>query len=347
MKVRFWRYLPPEFSHRWAPAALAIYRRLWAPLYEDCLWNPISWGKDFYRNPLGIAGGFDKNAQMVDDLFRIGFGFVEVGTVTPLPQGPNPGNILDRDWRTRSLWNKMGFPNIGAEQVRKNLEGLSCKPGPVWVSLGKNRWTELEKSHHDFAFVAKTLNDVADVFVINISSPNTQGLRKLQGKEMLQPLIEEVKNVTNRPLLIKFSPDQTKEQFWEALDVALASGISGIIVTNTTLRRTRPAHSTFKNNDSFEKILKKWPATEGGISGGFLAPFSEEFLLWAQEYRVKCAQTFKIVSCGGIMTPEDVRNRLGMGADLVQVYSALVFEGFSFPKTVARWWHAQNQKIKK
>jgi dihydroorotate dehydrogenase len=298
--------------------------------HRQCDWMSFQWGDNFYRNRLGAAGGLDKNARMINPLFRLGFGFVEIGTVTPEPQGPNPGKILDRDWSQKALWNKMGFPNKGSRYVLKKLKNLKERLGPIWVNIGKNRDTKLEDAHRDYEKVTSLLHPYADVLVINISSPNTANLRELQRSRYLRDLLKPVRAITSKPILLKLSPDQSETDLEYAMGEALNQEVDGFILTNTTLSRTLTPH---------------WPK-DGGVSGYPLASLSIAALKVATKIKQKSGCHFLIVSVGGVMTPQDVRLRLDMGADLVQVYSALVFEGFSFAQSVSDYFHASNaQKI--
>jgi dihydroorotate dehydrogenase len=289
-------------------------------------WLPFEWKGQYFRNRLGTAGGLDKNAKMVVPLFKLGFGFVEVGTVTPLPQGPNSGKILDRDWEHRVLWNRMGFPNAGMSVVKQRLSQVRNAGGPVWLNVGKNRHTDLSQAAQDYSLVTRELEPFSDTIVINISSPNTAHLRELQSPRYLGPLIKSVRRETQKPILLKLSPDQTALDIRQAMGVALNEGVDGFVLTNTTLSR--------------EGDLRHWPQ-EGGISGAPLQALSLQALKVAVDFRSQISSHFLIVSVGGILTPKDVKLRLDMGADLVQVYSALIFEGFSFAQNVSDYFHVQ------
>jgi dihydroorotate dehydrogenase len=290
----------------------------------NCDWMSFEWGGNIYRNRLGTAGGLDKNARMINPLFRLGFGFVEIGTVTPEPQGANPGKILDRDWSQKALWNKMGFPNKGSHYILKRLKDLKFRPGPIWVNIGKNRDTKLEDAHRDYEKVTSLLHPYADALVINISSPNTANLRELQSSRYLRDLLKPVRAMTSKPILLKLAPDQSEKDLEFAMSEALNQGVDGFILTNTTLSR---------------EIMRHWPK-DGGVSGYPLATLSMTALKVATKVKQKSVSPFLIVSAGGVMTPQDVKLRLDMGADLVQVYSALVFEGFSFAQSVADYFCA-------
>jgi len=321
--LKIWRYFPPELGHAFAPLAAHFLSVFPKPVKS---WRPFDWKGQHFKNRLGIAGGLDKNAQMILPLFKLGFGFVEVGTVTPLPQGPNPGKILDRDWKHRALWNKMGFPSAGMRVVKKRLSKAHNLVGPLWVNIGKNRSTNLAQAERDYSLVTRELASFADTIVINISSPNTAQLRELQSSDYLRPLIKSVRSETHKPILLKLSPDQKTLDLELAMEIALNEGADGFILTNTTVSRVG--------------AMKRWPK-EGGVSGFPLQELSIQALKVAVDYRCRTNSQFLIVSVGGILTPQDVRLRLDLGADLVQVYSALVFEGFSFAQNVSNYFHAQ------
>lgn len=322
--LKIWKYLSPQLSHALAPYGA----KLLAPFYnQSCIWKSFQWKGQNFCNRLGVAGGVDKNARMVGPLFRFGFGFVEIGTVTPKPQGPNPGKILDRDWDQKTLWNKMGFPNSGADLVANQLKNLYPARGPVWINIGKNRHTEIKNATQDYTSVASKLEPFADAVVINISSPNTVNLRELQTPAYLGPLLQAVKKVTTKPILLKLSPDQEPQDFEIAVSEAVNQGVDGIILTNTTTTRSSG---------------NRWPI-EGGLSGQPLQSLSLKALQAATQVKAKTNSDFLLVSVGGVLTPQDVECRLEMGADLVQVYSALVFEGFSFARNVSDYFHAQKR----
>lgn len=331
MAYPFWRVLPPPLAHRLAPLAVK-----WASFLKGEE-RPPSWHSKVllgqsYPNPLGVAAGFDKNAYLVPYLFRLGFGFVEIGTVTPRPQGPNPGRIVDRDWSNKALWNKMGFPSEGAHRVASRLEQLSPAEcfGPLWINIGKNRDTPSDQAVADYVTAAKVLQAHADVFVVNISSPNTSGLRDLQSSSFLESLAEHFdKSGLRQPVLIKLSPDLEEESLWHLLESAASLGFAGVSLTNTTLQR--PGN------------LVPFPK-EGGVSGRPLASLSVRALEIATRFRRELGRSFVLVSAGGIMTHEDIKLRAELGADLFQVYSVLAFEGFYFAKNMAHYFRGSSAK---
>lgn len=274
---------------------------------------------------MGIAGGVDKNAEHLKDWWSLGCGFVEIGTVTPRSQSPNPGKIMDRDIHLRAMWNKMGFPSEGADEVFSNLASYApTYRTPVFVNIGKNRHTPNNQAVQDYLALIDKFRPFADAFVVNISSPNTQGLRDLQSKDnlsnLIAPLVDRVSHFEPTPILVKLAPDMGEEALAATVLQCANLGVDGFVLTNTTL--SRPPGCVFPE--------------DGGLSGAPLKPLSQRALQIAVESLGNKRKDLLLVSTGGILTPEDVFERLQMGADLVQIYSALVFHGPSFFLDVAR-----------
>ncbi len=318
-----WSFVPPKIAHDIAPYALKAYT--FFSKAEPVACNSFSWRGLHFPNRLGIAGGVDKTASSIIPWWKLGAGFIEVGTVTPQPQKPNSGKILIRDEQQRALWNKMGFPSPGSETVLKNLKKIPSKRlSPIFINIGKNRQTESHNAHEDYSQLVHLFQNYADAFVINISSPNTEGLRSLQEPETIHKLISQCQkfNKKNIPVLIKFSPDLHREKLKENLLASLEANIDGWILTNTTTDRTNTPH------------LPK----EGGVSGTPLTQLSRKKL----EETIDILGTQKegklLISTGGIMGAEEADLRLDMGADLIQFYSALVFKGPRFFKDVTQFW---------
>ncbi len=307
------------FVHQLAP--LAIHYIASKMPETPPVWSPLDWKGLHFSNRLGIAGGVDKNASNIMDWPRLGAGFVEIGTITPYSQKANSGKILDRDWDGKNLWNKMGFPNHGADEIYFNL--LNEKKNirvPLFINIGKNRSRPNEEAEIDYLYLTDRFLPVADAFVVNVSSPNTSGLRALQGEEFLKKLTSTVvTKAGNKPVLVKLSPDMSNEDFENSLEICAVNGISGFILTNTTLYR--PPGS-------------KFPA-EGGLSGKDLAELSKKHLKKAISFLAGHRDEFLLVSVGGVLSPSDVQERLEMGADLVQTYSGLVFHGPQFFRDTA------------
>lgn len=319
--IPIWKFLPAPLAHDWAPVGLRLAADLFSP--QDCTWHPFKWKGLQFSSRLGIAGGVDKNADLYDVWPRLGFGFAEYGTITPKPQGPNSGKILDRNWNEKLLWNRMGFPNEGQFAIRAKLECAEKSPIPVFLNVGKNRDTSVEKAADDYVETTAVLQKYADVFVINISSPNTQNLRALQSEKFIGELVAKVKTAADKkPILVKFSPDEAPSELEASLDIAAQNGADGFILTNTTLKR--PSSST-------------WPEL-GGLSGQFLKSLSEKSLHIATQHFKNSPTKPLLISAGGVLSPEDVAARLDLGADLVQVYSALVFSGPGFARQTAQFF---------
>jgi dihydroorotate dehydrogenase len=247
-----------------------------------------------FRNPIGIAAGFDKNAVMMPMLAALGFGFIEVGTVTLHPQPGNPQPRLFRDPTRRALINRLGFNNDGADVVAERLRSAAPKV-PLFVNIGKNRDVPLEAAPEAYAACAEKLVRYADALVINISSPNTPGLRDLQRPEHLEKIVS---GIPGRKL-VKIAPDLDDAQIAEICDVCVKKS-DGMICTNTT-------------------------ATErGGLSGKPLMQRSTEVLAKVRE---RVGKEFPLVGVGGVFTAEDVRAKVAAGANLVQLYTGFVYEG--------------------
>ncbi len=321
-----WLWIPAKWAHDLSPLGIQLYSKIFGQTTTP-VWNPLNYKNLIFKNRIGIAGGVDKNADNLSTWENLGCGFLEIGTVTPNPQSPNPGKIIDRDLNTMSLWNKMGFPSAGAQEVFYNLKNFkSVSKIPVFVNIGKNRTTENSQAHEDYIFLLNHFSTVADAFVINISSPNTMGLRDLAKKKnldlFLNPVMTAVQNLKLiQPIFIKLSPDLAADELESVLECCLNHNVDGFILTNTTLSRQN---------------LTKFPA-EGGVSGLPLAELSKHALKIA--VRVCSTQKTKklIISAGGVMTEHDVFERIELGADLVQVYTALIYQGPGFFRKVANF----------
>ena len=315
-----WLLLPPQLSHDLAPSALKVYTYFFKT--EPFKWKPLNWRGLYFPNRLGIAGGVDKTAHNIPTWWKLGCGFVEVGTVTPQKQKINSGRVLLRDINNQALWNKMGFPSPGAEVIQKKLQALKGpRLTPLFINIGKNRNTTNEKAHEDYSHLVEFFQEEAEAFVINISSPNTKNLRSLQEAEALHQLVTQCqkKNKKKIPLLIKFSPDMDKEKLKDNLQASIEAHVDGWILTNTTSSRANETSHLPK---------------EGGVSGGPLTKLSRQKLEETVDILGSQKKDRLLVSAGGILSSEEVQLRLEMGADLVQVYSALILKGPSFFKQV-------------
>lgn len=312
--------MPSEWAHQLSPFGLAVYSKIFGKKTPQ--WKSFTWRGMTFTNPLGVAGGVDKDASMLKYWPSVGAGFVEIGTITPEPQLPNPGKIIDRDLKTFSVWNKMGFPSVGMKKVLQNIQKTNKAKIPIFINIGKNRSTPNENAHSDYIKQLNFFAKSADAFVINISSPNTKGLRELLKKEnliqFLTPLIETGHKI-NKPLLLKISPDLSREEFTNCILTSTEVGIDGFVLTNTTTSR-------------FEG--SKYPI-EGGVSGAPLKELSIEYLKLAVALLGDKKRDKLIISVGGVLTEADVFERLKLGANLVEIYSALIFKGPGFFHNVA------------
>lgn len=331
LRSRPWLWLPPQLAHDLSPFFLNLIKSI--PHNQDYKWNSFKWRGLYFKNPLGVAGGVDKNVQLVEAWSRLGAGFLEVGTITPLPQGPNPGKIIDRHIPSQSLWNKMGFPNRGLKSAVKELEKL--KPhhyGPLFANIGKNRNTPESDSALDYIRCIQQLENYVDGFVINISSPNTKNLRNLFNPEILKPFLSQVlkSRNKNKPALLKLSPDVTDSELQDILSVSLDCQVDGWVFSNTTLSR--------------ENSSPAFP-TEGGVSGKPLAPLAQKMLVKALAHIGDKKNDKLIISTGGIFSAQDITERLRLGAHLVQVYSALVFNGPYFFRNILKDLQNHNLKL--
>ncbi len=265
-----------------------------------------------FLNPVGIAAGFDKNATMIKMLTAFGFGCVEYGTMTPMPQPGNPKPRMFRYPEFQSIQNAMGFNNDGMKKIEKRVKKLYPYTTPLGANIGKNKNTPQENALDDYEKLIDSFKDLSDYIVINISSPNTPGLRDLQNEDFIKELFSMAKKMTSRPILLKIAPDLEVSDAIEICRVAIASGADGIIATNTTIDYT-----LLPNSQDF-----------GGISGKVLKEKSYNlFRALAKEFFGKTT----LISVGGIDSPEEAYRRIKAGASLVQIYSSFIFAG---PKLV-------------
>jgi dihydroorotate dehydrogenase len=316
--------MSPSAGHDWLPFFLKLIVFLSEKSSQPNDWHSRQWRHLYFRNPIGIAGGLDKTGQSIEAWWNLGAGFVEVGTVTPFAQTANPGKIMDRFKDTQALWNKMGFPSPGYKTVLFEIEkSFANRSTPILLNIGKNRTTPNEKAHEDYMFLMRQMQSVCDVFVVNISSPNTPGLRQLFSKEHFEPLMEKLGDESrrmNRPLLLKISPDETFEQLETIITASHNQGVDGYVISNTTTHRPTPS---------------PYPA-EGGVSGKPLSIGSMETLKNVVSILGTHRNNKLIINAGGISTGQDLRERMALGADLCQIYSSLIFRGPFIFKKIAR-----------
>jgi len=273
-----------------------------------------------FKNPVGLAAGFDKDATLYKELSDFGFGFVEIGTLTPKPQAGNLKKRLFRLQEDTAIINRMGFNNLGVDkavlQLQKNKGVL------IGGNIGKNKTTPNEKATNDYVYCFEALFEVVDYFVVNVSSPNTPDLRALQDKEPLMELLQTLQDRNNKkpkpkPILLKIAPDVTNEQLLDIIDIIYKTKIAGVIATNTTIGR--------------EGLKSKNKVETGGLSGKPLAKRSTEVIRFLSENSNKA---FPIIGVGGIHSAKDALEKLDAGASLVQLYTGFIYEGPALVKEI-------------
>lgn len=311
--------LDPEQAHEYTLKALKSGAIPPCPSINDPALEVKLWGLKF-PNPVGLSAGFDKRAEVIGPAFKLGFGFVEAGTVTPKPQEGNPRPRVFRDPTTESVINRMGFPNGGMNLFKTNLEKFLSNgersPGVVGINIGMNKsQTEPAK---DYTILIKMLGPMADYITINISSPNTPGLRDLQKREPLLELLGAVLEERKKscgdhppPLLLKLAPDLDEVQQDELSTAVLEAGIDGLILSNTTLARP-------------DSLPKNFAAEKGGLSGRPLTARSTEVI---GNFYKRMNGKLPIIGVGGISSGSDAYAKIKAGASLVQLYTSLVFKG--------------------
>lgn len=297
----------PETVHERAMWALSR-GFLQAPAFHDPKLEQTLFGVKF-PNPLGLAAGFDKNALAVNFWHKLGFGFVEVGTVTFHPQPGNPKPRLFRLPEEKGLINRLGFNNDGAQVVAGRL--AESKPKiPVGINLGKSKITPLEEAAKDYAESFRLLRPFGDYFVVNVSSPNTPGLRELQGKDHLLAIFNQLREVdSTKPMFVKVAPDLAEPALDEVVEVALAMKLTGIVATNTTIRRD---------------MLATNPQQEGGLSGRPVQAVSDQTLAYLKK---QVGDDLILIGVGGIFDGKDLKRKLDLGAKLAQVYTGWIYGG--------------------
>lgn len=322
----------PEKVHYFAMSALHVVLKVpggkwfWRNVY--CIEDPKLKREVFgltFDNPVGLAAGFDKNASMYNDLVHCGFGFIEIGTVTPVGQ---PGNDKPRLFRIKSdqgIINRMGFNNDGVEVVVKNLKKRNTKI-LIGGNIGKNKITPNEQAISDYERCFEALFLYVDYFVVNVSSPNTPNLRELQEKGPLTELLKRLKDLNNakqdpKPILLKIAPDLTDEQLNDIVDIISEVGIDGVIATNTTISR----EGLLTSKTELDLI------GAGGVSGKPLTKRSTEVIRYLKE---RSNGAFPIVGVGGIHSPEDAMEKLEAGASLIQLYTGFIYEGPRLVKAI-------------
>jgi len=307
--------LDPEKAHEVAAFALKTAQQVPMVLnplirknfVDDAILYQELFGREFH-NPVGLAAGFDKDGDFFKALMALGFGYTEIGTVTPKPQRGNPKPRLFRLIEEKSLQNAMGFNNKGSYHMSKNLQKHYPFATPLGINIGKNKTTAENDALGDYETLFKAFSKQGDYHVVNISSPNTPGLRDLQNEQFIKALFKVAKECTDRPVLLKIAPDMEAKQALNLATTAVEAGAAGIIATNTTI----------------DYSLSQNAKDTGGISGALLRDKSYElFYALGKELHGKTT----LISAGGIDSGEEAYRRIKAGASLVQVYSALVYEG--------------------
>jgi dihydroorotate dehydrogenase len=301
------------------PGGAALSRALW-DLKDKRLEKEV-FGLQF-KNPVGLAAGFDKNGEIISEMANLGFGFIEVGTVTPLPQPGNPKPRMFRSPADKAIINRMGFNNLGVDVVAERIAAYRRNASPaqkgliIGGNIGKNKNTPNEDAVSDYIKCFDRLFDVVDYFVVNVSSPNTPGLRALQEKEPLMQLLNTLqqrnsKNGISKPILLKIAPDLTNEQLDDIVEIVQQTNIAGVIATNTTID---------KESLSNDKLKEE----AGGLSGAPLTKRSTEVIRYLSD---RSNRSFPIIGVGGIHSAEDALEKIEAGASLVQLYTGFIYEG--------------------
>lgn len=331
---------PPETAHYMAMRQLGLLtktsagKKLVSSLSKTSPNLATSFLHINFKNPVGLGAGFDKNAMFLNELEALGFGFVEIGTVTPIAQAGNPKPRLFRLSKDKALINRMGFNNDGADAIaarlklwREKKSGKKEKyPLIIGGNIGKNKVTPNEDAWKDYATCFNKLHPYVDYFVVNVSSPNTPGLRELQEKDSLRKILLNLEMINNgkanaKPILLKIAPDLTQHQLDDVIDLALEIKLDGLIASNTTIDRSN-LHAT---NAELESI------GAGGLSGLPVKKKSTEIV------RYIAAQTggaIPVIASGGIFTAQDAREKLEAGASLVQVWTGFIYEGPGIVKNI-------------
>jgi dihydroorotate dehydrogenase len=295
-----------------------------SPLIEKDVFNIL------FKNPVGLAAGFDKNAEFYKEMHALGFGFIEIGTVTPLPQEGNPKKRLFRLKQDKAIINRMGFNNKGVKAAVKALKNK----GDIIVggNIGKNKITPNEKAIEDYDICFKALFSYVDYFVVNVSSPNTPDLRALQDKEPLLKILSHLQKLNNlepkpKPILLKIAPDLNDSQLIDIIDIVEETNIAGVIATNTTIKR--------------DNLVSHNKTETGGLSGKPLSKRSTEVISFLKQ---NSKTKFPIIGVGGIHSAEDALEKFEAGAELVQLYTGFVYEGPALIKKIKKAYATLNAK---
>jgi dihydroorotate dehydrogenase len=311
------------------PAGKALVTKLFTPKN-----NPISFLGIQFKNKVGLAAGFDKNAMFLNELEALGFGHVEIGTVTPLAQDGNDKPRLFRLPKDKALINRMGFNNNGLANVVQRLKSWQQKntnnPNPIIIggNIGKNKLTPNQNAWQDYETCFLGLHPFVDYFVVNVSSPNTPGLRELQEKDALNKILTHLQQLNKqqqkqKPILLKIAPDLSPEQLNDVADLAVQINLDGLVISNTTLDRTKLTTS----KETVENI------GAGGLSGMPVKTLSTEIIQYLHQ---KTNGTIPIIGSGGIFTAVDAQQKINAGATLIQVWTGFVYQGPSIVKQLCK-----------
>jgi dihydroorotate dehydrogenase len=329
---------PPEWVHYFSMNGLKLlctigFKKIIANSFQPPNNTPYSVFNIQFKNPVGLGAGFDKNARYLNELECLGFGFVEIGTVTPIPQAGNDKPRLFRLPKDKALINRMGFNNDGVKDIAKRLKEWKEKKRNstliIGGNIGKNKITPNEDAWKDYEICFTELYPYVDYFVVNVSSPNTPGLRELQEKESLRKIlthlqeIQKLKFENQKPLLLKIAPDLTTEQLDDVADLALEIKLDGLIASNTTISR--------------ENLQTKNPKLQtigaGGLSG---LPVKQRSTAVVKYIFDKTKGKIPVIASGGIFTAADAKEKLNAGAALLQVWTGFIYEGPGIVKNICR-----------
>jgi dihydroorotate dehydrogenase len=328
---------PPEWVHYFSMNGLKLlcaagFKKIITSCYKPRGNNQYSIFNIQFPNPVGLGAGFDKNARYLNELECLGFGFVEIGTVTPLPQTGNDKPRLFRLPKDKALINRMGFNNDGVKEIAKRLKEWKKKKSDskfiIGGNIGKNKLTPNEDAWKDYEICFKELHPYVDYFVVNVSSPNTPGLRELQEKESLRKILSHLQTINTtqihpKPLLLKIAPDLTTEQIDDVIDLALEIKLDGLVAANTTISREK----LVTHNSKLEAF------GAGGLSGLPLKHRSTEIVKYICE---KTKGKIPVIASGGIFTGDDAKEKLNAGASLVQVWTGFIYEGPGIVKKICK-----------
>ncbi|MGE9516384.1 MAG: quinone-dependent dihydroorotate dehydrogenase [Solitalea-like symbiont of Tyrophagus putrescentiae] len=288
--------------------------------------NPVVIDNLIFKNKVGLAAGFDKNAEVFNELSTFGFSFIEVGAITPKPQQGNTKPRIFRLKKDEAIINRMGFNNIGLEEAKKNLKKSRRKDLIIGCNIGKNKTTPNEQAIKDYLQCFKDLFQLVHYFSINVSSPNTPGLRDLQQSDFLDCLLNKLQEENynypvQKPIFLKISPDLDFEEVDAIIEVAIKNNITGLVVSNTTT--TRP--------DTLQET--KLAVEQGGLSGKPICTLNTQLIKYIAS---KSSQKLKIIASGGIFSVEDAKDKLMNGADLIQIYTGFIYKGPALIKELAK-----------